>query len=106
MRPRLQQSEAEVTRLQAEVSRLQAQLDATASLRARAGRGGSRRRAAPNATAAPAGSSAPPPTAPPRRIWPWALRRQRSSGLLVGFALGWRMLDRSIRSKYGGLKIY
>lgn len=27
-------------------------------------------------------------------------------GLVVGFALGWRMLDRRIRKKYGGLKIY
>ena len=26
--------------------------------------------------------------------------------LLVGFALGWRTLDRSIRRKYGGLRIY
>jgi hypothetical protein len=26
--------------------------------------------------------------------------------LVVGFALGWWMLDRSIRKKYGGLKIY
>jgi len=25
---------------------------------------------------------------------------------VVGFALGWWMLDRSIRKKYGGLKIY
>jgi hypothetical protein len=24
----------------------------------------------------------------------------------VGFALGWRMLDRRIRAKYGGLRIY
>jgi len=26
--------------------------------------------------------------------------------LVVGFALGWRMLDRRIRAKYGGLRIY
>jgi hypothetical protein len=26
--------------------------------------------------------------------------------LLLGFALGWRMLDRRIRAKYGGLRIY
>jgi hypothetical protein len=26
--------------------------------------------------------------------------------LALGFALGWRMLDRTIRKKYGGLKIY
>jgi Bacterial SH3 domain len=38
-------------------------------------------------------------------LWPWAL----GSGLVAlagGFALGWRMLDRRIRRKYGGLRIY
>jgi hypothetical protein len=28
------------------------------------------------------------------------------AALAVGFALGWRTLDRTIRKKYGGLKIY
>jgi hypothetical protein len=26
--------------------------------------------------------------------------------LVAGFVLGWRMLDRKIRAKYGGLRIY
>ena len=26
--------------------------------------------------------------------------------LIAGFVLGWRMLDRRIRRKYGGLRIY
>jgi hypothetical protein len=26
--------------------------------------------------------------------------------LIAGFALGWRTLDRRIRRKYGGLRIY
>ena len=44
--------------------------------------------------------------APPRRpIWQWALGCSLL-GLLAGFALGWRMLDRRIRRKYGGLRIY
>jgi hypothetical protein len=28
------------------------------------------------------------------------------ASLLAGFAVGWRVLDRRIRSKYGGLRIY
>jgi hypothetical protein len=37
--------------------------------------------------------------------WTWVLG---TSGvmLLIGFALGWRTLDRRIRRKYGGLRIY
>jgi Bacterial SH3 domain len=106
LRPRLQQSEAEVTRLRAEVARLEGQLAA-----------------APKATApsaAPAGDPTPAEDATaaarqapligtgpdePRRVWPWALGAVLF-GLLVGFALGWRTLDRSIRRKYGGLRIY
>lgn len=63
--------------------------------------------------AAPADSAArtaPPlfedqPLMPARPSWLLALG---SSGiaLIVGFALGWRMLDRRIRAKYGGLRIY
>ena len=101
LRPRLTQSEAEVTRLKAEVSRLEAQLAAAASLKA----------AAPAAT--PAEEPAPAAQAPligaapeeARRVWPWALGGALV-GLLGGFALGWRALDRSIRRKYGGLRIY
>jgi hypothetical protein len=100
LRPRLQQSEAEVTRLKAEVTRLEGQLAA-----------------APKATP-PAAASADDPQAPekqapligagpeePRRVWPWALGAALV-GALLGFALGWRTLDRSIRRKYGGLRIY
>jgi len=38
-------------------------------------------------------------------IWPWALGAALVA-LAGGFALGWRMLDRRIRRKYGGLRIY
>jgi hypothetical protein len=38
-------------------------------------------------------------------IWQWVLG-SAVVALLGGFALGWRMLDRRIRRKYGGLRIY
>ena len=56
-------------------------------------------------------SSDPPapsvdPNAPAwRPIWQWALGCSLA-GLIGGFVLGWRMLDRRIRRKYGGLRIY
>ena len=38
---------------------------------------------------------------------PWALALLASvATLVIGFLLGWRMLDRRIRAKYGGLRIY
>jgi hypothetical protein len=99
LRPRLAQSEAEVERLKAEVSRLQGQLAAAAT---------STVPATPAADDPAPGTPAPligsaPET--PARMWPWALGSALLA-LLVGFALGWRTLDRSIRRKYGGLRIY
>jgi hypothetical protein len=41
----------------------------------------------------------------PPRLWPWALGIALA-GLLVGFALGALVLDRYIRRRYGGLRIY
>ncbi len=101
LRPRLQQSEAEVARLKAEVSRLEAQVAASAAL-------GRPEVAAP----APEEPAAPAATlfgtqaeSAPRRVWVWA-SLTAIAALAAGFALGWRTLDRSIRRKYGGLKIY
>lgn len=37
--------------------------------------------------------------------WKWVIGASLVA-LIVGFALGWRTLDRRIRKKYGGLKIY
>jgi len=58
----------------------------------------------------PAPQSAPPlfeekPMMPSRPSW---LLASGSAGiaLVAGFVLGWRMLDRKIRAKYGGLRIY
>jgi hypothetical protein len=102
LRPRLQQTEAEVTRLKAEVSRLQAEASATASMRSAASGQSA-------ATPDPALNAPSPlfsaPDSPPRRLWPW-VGGSALCALALGFALGWRMLDRSIRKKYGGLKIY
>jgi hypothetical protein len=42
---------------------------------------------------------------PSRPTWIVALVAA-AIALVVGFALGWRMLDRRIRAKYGGLRIY
>jgi hypothetical protein len=42
---------------------------------------------------------------PSRPSWVLALVTA-GIALAVGFALGWRMLDRRIRAKYGGLRIY
>jgi len=106
LRPRLAERTAEVARLREDVSRLQAQLDAAA--------GGGAAAAAPAAPAvATEDSASPPPQAlfagateeHPRRLWPWALGAALLA-LCVGFALGALVLDRHIRRKYGGLRIY
>jgi hypothetical protein len=103
LRPRLQQSEAEVTRLKAEVSRLQAEASAAASMRSAAAPAA----AAPteDAEARAPGALFSAPASAPRRLWPW-VGATSLLALALGFALGWRMLDRTIRKKYGGLKIY
>jgi hypothetical protein len=103
LRPRLQQSEAEVTRLKAEVSRLQAEVSAAASMRS----AGPPTATAPteDAQARAPGALFNSPDSTPRRLWPW-LGGITLLALTLGFALGWRMLDRTIRKKYGGLKIY
>jgi hypothetical protein len=37
--------------------------------------------------------------------WEWVLGASVVA-LVIGFMLGWRTLDRRIRKKYGGLRIY
>lgn len=46
-----------------------------------------------------------PPEEPARPVWHWALG-SFVIALGLGFLLGWQMLDRRIRRKYGGLRIY
>jgi hypothetical protein len=112
LRPRLAQRTAEVAQLKEDVSRLQAQLD-TARTAASAAPGAGASAAAPASAAAAEDAASPPQRAlfataeeeSPRRVWPWAL----GAALLclgVGFALGALVLDRHIRRKYGGLRIY
>jgi hypothetical protein len=45
------------------------------------------------------------PEASGRPTWKWVVGSSAVC-LLAGFALGWRALDRRIRRKYGGLRIY
>jgi len=86
---------AELERLNAEVSRLQGEASAA-------------RAAAPVARRLSIDPPAPPVDQSAlfwRPIWQWVLGCSLF-GLVGGFALGWRMLDRRIRRKYGGLRIY
>ena len=113
LRPQLAQRTAEVARLKEEVSRLQAQLEAARSPASAAPGGGP---AAPTAALTAAVAAEDAATTPralfaaqeeenPRRVWPWALAAALLA-LCVGFALGALVLDRHIRRKYGGLRIY
>jgi hypothetical protein len=114
LRVRLAQRDAEVARLGEELSLLKAQLHAypapqptgTAASSA-AGTPGS----APLAAAAVQERGAPPAGAlfsteePPHPPWPWALAAALI-GFGLGFGVGALLLDRHIRRKYGGLRIY
>jgi Bacterial SH3 domain len=112
LRVRLAQRDADVARLGDEVNALKAQLRST-----------------PATGAAPSAASAVPAAASPRRpatedpdagapgalfsngeersrpSWPWTLAAALI-GFGAGFGLGALMLDRHIRRKYGGLRIY
>jgi Bacterial SH3 domain len=125
LRARLAQREAEVARLGDELSRLRAQLHAggaaSAASRATGDAAGSGAAAAPAASApggsAPADAAAADPGITPggalfsageerpRPLWPWTFAAALI-GFGIGFGLGALMLDRHIRRKYGGLRIY
>ena len=117
LRPRLAQRTAEVARLKEDVSRLQAQLAAARSAASTTPLGGAAApTAAPTAALTAAVAAEDTARAPralfaaeeeesPRRVWPWALGAALLA-LCVGFALGALVLDRHIRRKYGGLRIY
>lgn len=110
LRPQLAERTAEIARLKDEVSRLEKDLQAAHTSAS----------VAPKPTPAVPVSSAParPGVTEPRRglfddapdeggrrVWPWALAAGIVA-LCVGFALGVLVLDRHIRRKYGGLRIY
>jgi hypothetical protein len=78
--------EAQVTALREEVGRLQSALDAE------------------RAAASPPEETAPVPQ-PATGLWGW-LALAAGLGLAAGFVLGWRVLDRRMRRKFGGLRIF
>lgn len=66
---------------------------------------------APAAATTESGSQSPPPLFQDEPMMPsrpsWVVASLTAIlALAIGFALGWRMLDRRIRAKYGGLRIY
>ncbi len=108
LRPQLAARSAEVARLREQVDALQTQLLATRTAGSAA--------APPAALAATTVAPADDPPAPrgglfavsetrarPGWIWVWV---SALVCLSAGFALGWRALDKRIRAKYGGLRIY
>jgi hypothetical protein len=117
---RLDERNAEVQQLKQDVTRLEHELTAT-----RTGKPGSAPAPTTTTAFAAAGASTPaetnsaeggpptgepayfmtPPEGPARPVWHWALASFMVA-LGLGFALGWYMLDRRIRRKYGGLRIY
>jgi hypothetical protein len=60
---------------------------------------------APDPPAEPRAAPATERPAAARPVWAWIFGPSIVA-LVAGFALGWRMLDRRIRRKYGGLRIY
>ena len=118
---RLNKRTAEVEKLKQDVGRLESELAAAHAAAANT-RGAPQ---APTAHATERGAEPSPPspvhdapffsnldqpTGPvraPSRVRSWTMLLGSSAlALCVGFALGWRTLDRHIRRKYGGLRIY
>ena len=108
LRPQLAASSAEVARLRQQVDELQAQL-----LAKRAAGSATVLPAAVAATAVAPADDPPGPRGglfagsetPARPGWTWVWVSALVC-LSAGFALGWRVLDKRIRAKYGGLRIY
>lgn len=131
LREQLKARTEELEKLRQEKSKLESELQ-TARKAASEAAAAARTIAPPEVTPPPAAAaavepqsaqSAPPesavdstPSGPPslfasegvmprRPSWIFALLASVAA-LAIGFALGWRMLDRRIRAKYGGLRIY
>jgi len=107
LRQRLSQRDAELAQLREQITAQQSQLAA-----ARNPPASDASPAPPRATTPAAEDSGEPPAGAlfatsdePRRVWPWALGAWLV-GLALGAALGALALDRHIRRKYGGLRIY
>jgi hypothetical protein len=105
LRVRLTERDAQLSELKAQLATAQEQLNRAA-----------RPASAPAPAAAAPASLVPEETvsapmfsgaaaAPGARGWPWTVAAALS-GFGIGFALGALLLDRHIRRKYGGLRIY
>lgn len=115
LQKRLAERTAETDELKQDVARLEGQLAAAkAAPGSRAATTAPDTRPAQGAaesnTPAEPGTHEPPyfmtpPDAPAHPVWHWALG-SFVVALGLGFVLGWQMLDRRIRRKYGGLRIY
>lgn len=120
LQKRLQERTSEVEKLKQDISRLESQLATRPAAPAKS--------SAPSAGSTTAGAVPQPPSAAPAAAaengpvrdasplmnpaeqsseapWVWVLGSS-AAALVVGFIAGWRMLDRRIRRKYGGLRIY
>ena len=112
LRTQLAERTAEVAHLKDEVSRLEKDLQAAHASASIAPKPPAQSSAVPVPSLPEPGVREPrrglfedAPDEGGRRVWPWAL----GAGLValcVGFALGMLTLDRRIRRKYGGLRIY
>lgn len=98
LRLQLAERNAQLASLTQQLAQLRSERDA-----ARAAADGAQR--APAAVAPPLMDAGAVPAPPQRLEWPQLIGGMLLA-LLAGFALGWRMLDRRIRRKYGGLRIY
>jgi hypothetical protein len=117
---RLNERNAEVEKLKQDVARLEGQLAtarAGAAVTSPAATTTTQPSAVDPAAAAETNTGTPdtangepayfmtPPDTPARPVWHWALLTFVVA-LGLGFVLGWQVLDRRIRKKYGGLRIY
>jgi hypothetical protein len=115
LRERVAAREREISTLRGELERLKAKAAAEAAPQvapAAASTSPSSLTARSSAaTSAPPLPAAPGPLLPTPHAWrfppSWQIEvATATTALVVGFAIGWRTLDRRIRRKYGGLKIY
>jgi hypothetical protein len=105
LRPQLAARTAEVARLKQDLEHLQAQLRAPPVTALVSPAAGAIAAGPPSEDAAPRTGLFGLPDAHPGPSWTW-LWVSALACLGGGFALGWRVLDRRIRAKYGGLRIY
>jgi len=108
LQQRLTERMVEVAKLKQDVTRLETEL-AAARTTSSSAPAPAQTRESESSSADPAAHEPSffmtPPAGPARPIWHWVLG-SFVIALGLGFALGWYVLDRRIRRKYGGLRIY